>query len=117
MPIGPRKKDQGRFGQLQIRLIAQPEQQLTRLKQVQMTAGLLAVEGGGTAKRAAMERAGIDAKVCEQRGQTIHDKAPEGSSGRSVAYPRRFAPNKPGVLPNIRSVPGAFRASHHGVSP
>ncbi|MNF93285.1 hypothetical protein D3C84_759560 [compost metagenome] len=117
MSIGPGEKDQGRLAQLQVRLIAHLEQQLARLKQVQMTAGLLAIEGGGAAKRTAMESAGIDAKVCEQGGQAIHDKAPEGSSGRCVAYPRRFAPNKPATLPNISSVPSAYRASHHGVSP
>ncbi|MNY34629.1 hypothetical protein D3C86_1689840 [compost metagenome] len=82
-----------------------------------MTAGLLAVVGDGAAEHTAMESAGVDAEMGEQRGQAIHDKAPAGSSGRSVAYPRRFASNTPDLLPNMSSVPRAFRASHHGVSP
>ncbi|MNO96911.1 hypothetical protein D3C76_886020 [compost metagenome] len=71
--IRPGEKDQRRLADVQLTVIREPEGQLARLEQMQMTAGLAAIERCRAAKRTAVKGPGIDTEMRKQGGQAIHE--------------------------------------------
>ncbi|MNR30600.1 hypothetical protein D3C85_1480660 [compost metagenome] len=68
MAIRPRAKNQRWLVELEVASIGQPEAQFARLKQMQMTTGLIAIEARGAAEAPAVESTGTDAEMREQGG-------------------------------------------------